>query len=233
MATVVFLVAVGVTAWSYWHTHVTRVEPSENFLYGQALLDVMLVTAIVHITGGQSSDFAPLYILVISEGALLLPLTGGVLVGDPRVDPLFRRHRLVPRGQPGRAGRPPDRPVHRGGPHHGAGGRPAAAGGDRGGRPGVGAPPAPPRHRATSSPTSARASSPWTGPGAWPTSTPRGRLSWGSSPAVAGRAGGGGGGRRRARGWGMVLRRSIEDGIPIMRFKTTTRAQRTGRSPWA
>ncbi|MBW3533921.1 MAG: PAS domain-containing protein, partial [Gemmatimonadetes bacterium] len=81
VATVVFLVALGATAGSYWRTHLLRREPSENFLYGQALLDVCLVTAIVHITGGQASDFAPLYILVISEGALLLPLTGGVLVG--------------------------------------------------------------------------------------------------------------------------------------------------------
>ena len=80
-ATVMFLVGLAFTAWSFWRTHVARVEPGEVFLYAQVLLDVLLVTAIVHITGGQDSNFAPLYILVISEGALLLPLTGGVLMG--------------------------------------------------------------------------------------------------------------------------------------------------------
>lgn len=66
---------------SFWSTHVRGREPGTNFLYGQVVLDVILVTAVVHITGGDNSDFAFLYILVISEGALLLPLPGGVLIG--------------------------------------------------------------------------------------------------------------------------------------------------------
>lgn len=81
VATVMFVVALAFTAWSYWRTHFVEVAPREGFLYAQVFLDVMLVTAIVHITNGQDSDFPPLYILVISEGALLLPLTGGVLMG--------------------------------------------------------------------------------------------------------------------------------------------------------
>ena len=81
VATVIFVVALVFTAWSYWRTHIAKVAPGEIFLYTQVLLDVLLVTAIVHITDGQDSDFAFLYILVISEGALLLPLTGGVLMG--------------------------------------------------------------------------------------------------------------------------------------------------------
>jgi two-component system sensor histidine kinase PilS (NtrC family) len=39
------------------------------------------VTSIVHVTGGPVSGFSSVYILVISEGALLLPLPGGVLIG--------------------------------------------------------------------------------------------------------------------------------------------------------
>jgi two-component system, NtrC family, sensor histidine kinase PilS len=35
----------------------------------------------VHLTGGSESDFASLYILVIAEGALMLPLRGGMLIG--------------------------------------------------------------------------------------------------------------------------------------------------------
>jgi two-component system sensor histidine kinase PilS (NtrC family) len=81
LVTVMFLVALTVTAGSFWHTHVSGREPGENFLYGQVILDVLLVTAIVHVTGGPESNFAPVYILVISSGALLLPLPGGVLIG--------------------------------------------------------------------------------------------------------------------------------------------------------
>ncbi len=81
IATILFAVALIVTAFSFWRTHLARVEPSENFLYAQVVLDVLLVTGIVHITQGDQSVFAPLYILVISAGALLLPLPGGVLIG--------------------------------------------------------------------------------------------------------------------------------------------------------
>jgi two-component system sensor histidine kinase PilS (NtrC family) len=70
-----------VTAWSFWVTHVRAREPGPTFLYLQVLMDVVIVTVTVHVTGGATSDFAPLYILVISEAALLLPLSGGVLIG--------------------------------------------------------------------------------------------------------------------------------------------------------
>lgn len=81
VATVMFVVALAVTAASFWYTHVRKAEPGEAFRYGQVLLDVLLVTGVVHVTGGPESSFAPLYILVISAGALLLPLPGGVLIG--------------------------------------------------------------------------------------------------------------------------------------------------------
>jgi two-component system, NtrC family, sensor histidine kinase PilS len=76
-----FVVALIVTGASFWYTHVLRREPGEAFRYGQVVLDVLLVTGVVHVTGGPESSFAPLYILVISAGALLLPLPGGVLIG--------------------------------------------------------------------------------------------------------------------------------------------------------
>ncbi len=81
VALVVFLVGVTATAASFWWTHVRGMEPGRAFLYGQVVMDAVMVTAIVHITGGAASDFAPLYILVIAEGALLLPLPGGVFMG--------------------------------------------------------------------------------------------------------------------------------------------------------
>ncbi|HEX6589378.1 MAG TPA: ATP-binding protein [Longimicrobiales bacterium] len=81
IATLVFLVAVAVTGFSVWWTGILNQAPSSNFLYGQSLVDALLVTGVVHVTGGHASDFAPLYILVIAAGALLLPLPGGVLIG--------------------------------------------------------------------------------------------------------------------------------------------------------
>jgi two-component system sensor histidine kinase PilS (NtrC family) len=78
---VMFLVALFVTSASFWYTHLKGAEAGENFLYAQVVFDVILVTAIVHVTLGPESTFAPLYILVISVGALMLPLPGGVLIG--------------------------------------------------------------------------------------------------------------------------------------------------------
>jgi two-component system sensor histidine kinase PilS (NtrC family) len=81
VATVMFVTALAFTGWSFWRSHVAKVAPGEVFLYAQVFVDVLVVTAIVDITGGQGSAFPPLYILVISEAALLLPLTGGLLMG--------------------------------------------------------------------------------------------------------------------------------------------------------
>jgi len=78
---VMFIFAAVVTAASFWYTHGRGIKPGENFLYAQVILDVLLVTGIVHVTGGPDSGFASVYILVISAGALLLPLPGGVLIG--------------------------------------------------------------------------------------------------------------------------------------------------------
>jgi len=76
-----FLVSVAATIWSFWLTHIERRDPGNNFLYGQVIFDALVVTGIVHLTGGPDSGFASLYILVISAGALLLPLVGGLLLG--------------------------------------------------------------------------------------------------------------------------------------------------------
>jgi two-component system sensor histidine kinase PilS (NtrC family) len=78
---VMFVLALIVTGPSFIYTHWLGREPHENFLYAQVILDVLLVTGIVHVTGGPVSGFSSVYILVISEGALLLPLPGGVLIG--------------------------------------------------------------------------------------------------------------------------------------------------------
>lgn len=78
---VAFLAAIIVTALSMFYLRRTPRDVPVGFLYAQILFDALLVTAVVHATGGGDSVFAPVYILVISLGALLLPLPGGVLVG--------------------------------------------------------------------------------------------------------------------------------------------------------
>jgi two-component system, NtrC family, sensor histidine kinase PilS len=68
------------TSASYWYSHVRAVTPSRTFLYLQALYDVALVTAVVHVTGGPDSDFQSLYVPVIAVTAVLMPPTGTALV---------------------------------------------------------------------------------------------------------------------------------------------------------
>ena len=81
-ATLLFLITLGVTLGSLWHTELRGRPPGRNYMYAQVLFDVALVTAVIYITSSTTEmSFAPLYILVITEGALLLPLPGGVLIG--------------------------------------------------------------------------------------------------------------------------------------------------------
>lgn len=81
LVTLHVLLAVLVTLWGFWRTEVRYRVPGRTFLYAQLLFDVLAVTLVVHVTGGGESSFAPLYILVIAAGALLLPKPGGVLIG--------------------------------------------------------------------------------------------------------------------------------------------------------
>src|SRR3989441_3129235 len=81
LATSLMLVtAAGVTLASYWHTHFRRKVPGPTFLYLQALFDVLLITAVVHMTGGADSDLASLYVILIAVTALLMPPANAGLV---------------------------------------------------------------------------------------------------------------------------------------------------------
>jgi two-component system, NtrC family, sensor histidine kinase PilS len=68
------------TGASYWHTHVRDRPARRTFLYLQAVFDVVLVTAVVHVTGGPDSDFQSLYIPVIAVTAVLMPPGGTALI---------------------------------------------------------------------------------------------------------------------------------------------------------
>ncbi len=81
LATSLLLVtATVVTLTSYWHTHFRRRLPGPTFLYLQALFDVALITAVVHMTGGAESDLASLYVLLIAVTAVLMPPANAGLV---------------------------------------------------------------------------------------------------------------------------------------------------------
>lgn len=59
---------------AYWYSHIHGGKPRRPFLLSQALLDLLIVTGIVHITGGSQSFFPPLlYIALVSGYALILP----------------------------------------------------------------------------------------------------------------------------------------------------------------
>lgn len=80
VTSLLLVTAAAVTAVSYWHTHVRRRTPGPTFLYLQAVFDVALITAVVHMTGGADSDLASLYVVVIAANALLMaPASAGLV----------------------------------------------------------------------------------------------------------------------------------------------------------
>src|ERR1700730_16584936 len=82
IASLIFAFTMVFTAGSAVYTEIRRAPLRRGFLYVQSAFDVMLVTAVVHVTGGGASQFALCYILVIACAALLLPVGGGLLVAS-------------------------------------------------------------------------------------------------------------------------------------------------------
>jgi signal transduction histidine kinase len=71
------------TGYSFYATDIRRRVITPTFSYIQVVFDVVLVTAIVHLTWEVSnSQFAPLYILVIVTAAVLLPQSGTLLIAS-------------------------------------------------------------------------------------------------------------------------------------------------------
>ena len=80
VASLLIIGALAFTAGSALYSIVYRSPLRPGFLYIQSLFDLVVVTAIVHVTGGGTSQFAALYIVVIAAASLLLPFSGGLLV---------------------------------------------------------------------------------------------------------------------------------------------------------
>lgn len=82
VATLSFIGALFFTAASFFWTEVNGRPLTEGFLYGQLIADLLVVTAVVHVTSSPTlgSQFAALYILVNATAALLLPIGGALLI---------------------------------------------------------------------------------------------------------------------------------------------------------
>jgi two-component system, NtrC family, sensor histidine kinase PilS len=80
VASLAFAMTTAVTVVSVTYSDIYKRPLRSNFLYLQSLFDLLLVTAVVHVTGGAVSQFAALYILVIAASSMLLPLGGGFLI---------------------------------------------------------------------------------------------------------------------------------------------------------
>ncbi len=80
VASLALVVSIVVTIVAFAHGEIYGRQPGPTFLYLQAIFDVVLVTAVVHVTNGANSPFSALYILVIAAASLLVPTGGGVFI---------------------------------------------------------------------------------------------------------------------------------------------------------
>ena len=80
VASLAFVVSMFVTIGAFAYGEIYRRQPGPTFLYLQAIFDLVLVTAVVHVTNGANSPFSALYILVIATASLLVPTGGGVFI---------------------------------------------------------------------------------------------------------------------------------------------------------
>ena len=97
IATLTFVASLIFTAASIAYTRMSDRPQTTNFFYGQAIFDLLVVTAVVHVTEFNGpSPLAPLYILVIAVSALMLP-SGGVLLVAALGDALYLAHALLSR----------------------------------------------------------------------------------------------------------------------------------------
>ncbi|HET7620371.1 MAG TPA: ATP-binding protein [Gemmatimonadaceae bacterium] len=84
VASLAMVAALGFTTASSWygalHGPGSERPAGRTFYVLQAVFDVVLVTAVVHVTGGALSQFAALYILVTAAASLLLPGVASLLV---------------------------------------------------------------------------------------------------------------------------------------------------------
>jgi signal transduction histidine kinase len=95
IATLTFVSSLSVIAASTTYTRISARPPATTFFYLQTIFDLLLVTAVVHLTEVTGpSPLAPLYILVIAVSALMLP-SGGVVLTAALGDALYLADSLL------------------------------------------------------------------------------------------------------------------------------------------
>jgi two-component system sensor histidine kinase PilS (NtrC family) len=82
ISTATLVGAIFFTGASFLWTEVNRKPLTKGFLYGQLIFDLLVVTAVVHVTTqpDRGAQFAALYILVNAAAALMLPIGGALLI---------------------------------------------------------------------------------------------------------------------------------------------------------
>ena len=79
LVSVAVVIALMFTAYGSWTAFVRRRTPGNTFLFIQALVDLGVVTTIVHFAGQPQSAFPALYVLLVAAYALLMPPAWGSL----------------------------------------------------------------------------------------------------------------------------------------------------------
>ncbi|HYC32669.1 MAG TPA: histidine kinase dimerization/phospho-acceptor domain-containing protein, partial [Gemmatimonadales bacterium] len=97
--TIVVFAALGFTAYGAWVVFARGSRPGNTFLLIQALVDLGLVTTIVHFAGQPQSAFPALYVLVVAVYALLMPPAWGAVTAV-LASALFLGDALLSRSEP-------------------------------------------------------------------------------------------------------------------------------------
>ena len=77
LVTIAVVIALTFTAYGFYIVHLRRRRPGQTFLLIQALVDLGVVTTVVHFAGQPQSAFPALYVLVVAAYALLMPPATG------------------------------------------------------------------------------------------------------------------------------------------------------------
>ncbi|HKV73684.1 MAG TPA: ATP-binding protein [Gemmatimonadales bacterium] len=101
IVSVAVILALTLTAYGYWSVALRNNQPGHFFLVIQALTDLGLVTAFIHLSGSLDNAFPALYVLVIAIYALLLPIGTGALVPALASVLYYLDFRLMHQQQPG------------------------------------------------------------------------------------------------------------------------------------
>jgi PAS domain S-box-containing protein len=79
LVSITVVVALTFTAYGFYIVHWRRRRPGKTFLLFQAVVDLIVVTTVVHFAGQPTSAFPALYVLVVAAYALLMPPATGAL----------------------------------------------------------------------------------------------------------------------------------------------------------